>query len=411
MKKFSFINASLAIAIMFAFASCNKNGEKSIVSTVDAKALTKEMMWENGVNPDEVSLSENLTNSASGLNSKIEKENCHYLYTESNSLETNYILTYKISNKGFLHLAGSTASGGAGAGKPLGSQGALVVDKAHEWLYAVNAGSNSVSSFKIDGGKLTLAHTVTTGGIKPVSVSVYNDRLVVLNNGSDNINGFKIGAGGTLTPIEGSLKSLSGAGVDAPQVSFTPGGELVIVTEKATNILGTFKVKYDGSLSDGIFTPSVGKTPFGFEFSRQRFLIVSNAAGGAVAGGSATSYVTANGGVPEDINGAVANFKGAPCWVAITKHGRFAYITNTASNNVSSYYIGPWGGLYLVQSEAAKTDMSPLDIVVAANNFYVYVLNSKSNTIGQYQRKHFGGLELKSTTSGLPAPATGLATY
>ncbi|MEO7802381.1 MAG: beta-propeller fold lactonase family protein [Ginsengibacter sp.] len=412
MKKISFINVLVAISITFTIVSCNKSGDRSSVSPVNQKALTEDIMLENGANPDEASLSENIANDASGLNSKTEKEKSHYLYTESNSLGTNHILVYEISKKGILHFAASTSSGGAGSGQALGSQGALVIDKAHEWLYAVNAGSNSVSSFKIhDDGTLSLAHTVASGGIKPVSVSVYGDLLAVLNNGSDDISAFRIGYGGTLVAIEGSLKALSATGVDAPQISFTPGGELVIVTEKATNIVGTFKVNYDGSLSDGVFTTSVGNTPFGFEFSRDRFLIVSNAAGGGAGAGSATSYSIANNGVPEDANGAVANFEAAPCWVAITKHGRFAYVTNTASNTISSYYVAQWGGLYLVQQVAAKTDITPLDIVVAANNFNVYVLNSKSNTIGEYRRKYFGGLEFVSATPGLPAPATGLATY
>ena len=97
--------------------------------------------------------------------------------------------------------------------------------------------------------------------------------------------------------------------------------------------------------------------------------------------------------------------------MAVTKHGRFAYITNTASNNISSYYVDTQGALYLVQKEAAKTDGGPLDIVVAENNYFVYELNSKSNTIGGYHRKFMGELEFISSASNLPAPATGLVTY
>ena len=59
----------------------------------------------------------------------------------------------------------------------------------------------------------------------------------------------------------------------------------------------------------------------------------------------------------------------------------------------------------------ADSDNGPIDIVVAKNNFYVYALNAKSSTIGEYQRTLFGGLKFIETVSGLPAPATGLATY
>ena len=414
MKKFNFLKTSMAIAIMFFISSCNKSMDKNISQTDHPQTITEDMMSENGANPDELAISENSAAINSDLNNAVglDKNNGHFLYTESNNSGTNEILIYQIRRNGTLEWKGSVNSGGAGTGAALGSQGALVLDKNHNWLFAVNAGSNSVSSFKVgNDGSLTLAHTESSGGAGPNSVSVYGNLLYVLNHGSDNIHGFRIGPGGTLSDIPGSSQPLSATAVDAPQISFIPNGNWIVVTEKATNIISTFRVKNNGSVSSGIFTPSVGQTPFGFDFSRNRFMIVSNAVGGAAGAGSATSYVTGGNGVPRDVNGAVPNFESAPCWFATTKFGRFAYTTNTATNNISSYYVAPWGGLYLVQGEAAKTDMGPLDIVVAANDYFVYELNSKSNTIGGYHRKFFGGLEFISNVSGLPAPATGLATY
>lgn len=414
MKTINFLKTSMAIAIMFGIGACSKNGDKNIAQQDHPKIITEEMMSENGANPDEASISENASNTNAELNSPVreDRNSNHFLYTESNSTERNTILVYKVRHNGTLDFKGATASGGTGTGQSLGSsQGALVLDKNHQWLYAVNAGSNSVSSFKVhNDGSVTLAHTAGTDGTKPVSLSVHNNMLYVLNNGSDNIHGFWIGEEGALTDIKGSTQSLSGTAVDAPQISFLPNGGWLVVTEKATNLIGTFRVMNDGAAGHGNFTPSVGQTPFGFEFSRGRFMIVSNAAAGAVGAGSATSYITENG-VPENINGAIPDFGSAPCWIAITKFGRFAFTTNTAGNTVSSYYVAPWGGLYLVKSEAAKTDMGPVDIVVAANNYYVYVLNFKSQTIGEYHRKLFGELEFIGSASGVPAAATGLATY
>ncbi len=414
MKKISFLKTSMVVAIALTMGACSKNGDKSITEQDHPKIVTEEMMAENGANPDEAAVKENSGTVSSELNSPVSegRGSGHFLYTESNAAEGNSVVIYKIKNNGSLDYAGVTASGGAGTGKGLGSQGALVLDKNHDWLFAVNAGGNSVSSFKVNwDGSLTLAHTENTRGTVPVSVSVHGNLLYVLNRGSDNIQGFWVGEGGKLTPIEGSAQPLSSTLVDAPQISFSPDGSWVIVTEKATNIIGTFKVKNNGSVNSGIFTPSVGPTPFGFDFSRERFMIVSNAAGGAVGAGSATSYTIGFNGVPDDVNGAIPDHQAAPCWFAITKYGRFAYTTNTASNNISSYYVAPWGGLYLVQEEAAKTDNGPVDIVIAANNYFVYELNGKAATIGGYHRKFLGGLELINNTSGVPAAATGLATY
>ncbi|MEP7110827.1 MAG: beta-propeller fold lactonase family protein [Ferruginibacter sp.] len=409
MKKMNLFQISVAAAILVSFTACKKNNDQTVTTANSPKAAMEEMISEKGANPDEVSITQTVT-LANTDNRARDDDDDHSLYTESNNLGTNSIIAYKIKKDGALQLKETVLSGGSGTGKPLGSQGALVIDKEHEWLYAVNAGCNSVSSFKIgDKGKLTLRHSADVYGKTPVSVSVHKNLLYVLNRATDNIQGFKIGSGGTMTPIEGSIQPLSSTGVDAPQISFTPKGDWVVVTEKATNVIGTFKVKNDGSVNAGTFTTSVGKTPFGFDFSRN-YMIVSNAAGGMAGAGSSTSYTTYNG-KPSAINGAVASEQAAPCWVATTKYGRFAYVTNTASNNISSYYVSPWGDLYLVHGEAAKTGNGPVDIVVGKNNYDVYELNAKSNTIGWYQRKPFGKLLLKGNATNLPLSAVGLATY
>ncbi|MEO6229263.1 MAG: beta-propeller fold lactonase family protein [Ferruginibacter sp.] len=412
MKKLNYLNVVMSLAILFALSSCSKNGDKSLAQNTASKTELTDMMSEQGSNPDEASVTENTGTDGTVLNRGTNESNGHYLYTVGNGPEKNYIISYEIKSNGMLQSNGATASGGTGTGKGLGSQGALVLSKNHEWLFAVNAGSNTVSSFKVkDDGTLMLAHTESTMGKEPVSVSVHDNLLYVLNRGSDNIHGFWIGAGGSLSHIAGSTQDLSSKMVDAPQISITPGGDWVVVTEKATNIIGTFKLKNNGSVSAGKFTTSVGPTPFGFDYSRNRFMIVSNAAGGAAGAGSSTSYIIGNNGKPDAVNGAVNSNQAAPCWVATTKYGRYAFVTNTASNNVSSYYVAPWGALYLIAGEAAKTDMGPLDIVVAANNYYVYILNGKSNSISEYKRKFFGGLEHIGTLANVPISAVGLATF
>lgn len=275
-----------------------------------------------------------------------------------------------------------------------------------------NASSNSVSSFKINAnGRAELAHTISSMGNTPVSLTIHDNLLYVLNRGSDNVHGIRLGNNGSMTHINNSTMPLSGSGVDAPQVSFTPNGNWLLVTEKATNKISSFKVNNNGSLQAGIFTNSTGATPFGFEFARNEYMIVSNAVGGAAGAGSATSYINQNHGVPLAVNGAVPILQAAPCWVATAAYGRFAYITNTASNNISSYYVAPGGAIYLVQSEAATSGMGPLDIVVASNNYHVYTLNMGSNSITGFKRKPLGGLEHIETANGLPAGATGLAAF
>ncbi len=414
MKKNNYFKVSLVFAIIFIATSCSKNADKNFTQTnSNPKTVTEEMMSESGANPDEQSISVESAAAANNTESAVGNSNGHYLYTESNEAGNNRILVYKIKYNGSLNYEGATASGGMGTGAILGSsQGALVLDKEHEWLYAVNAGSNSVSSFKVNNdGSVTLADTENSGGMQPFSVSVSGNLLYVLNHGSDNIQGFRITGNGKLHPIQNSNQPLSSKAVDAPEISFTPNGDFIIVTEKTTNVIGTFKVKNNGSINAGLFTTSVGATPFGFAFSRNQFMIVSNAEGGTANAGSATSYTIESNGKLNDINGAIKDFGTAPCWFAVTKYGRFAYTTNTATNNISSYYVAPWGGIYLVQKEAATTDTQPLDIVVATNNYFVYELNGTAHSIGGYHRTFFGGLQFMGSTPNLPTGSSGLATY
>ncbi len=409
LKSAKVLVAVLFISLLFA---CRKDTDK--VSDQVSDDSIEKMVAEDGANPDELMFLSDATlevGNAATLDKQQQQKN-HFVYSLANTTGTNKVLVFRIKNDGALRYQDAVASGGAGTGMGLGSQGAIAINEEKNLLFAVNAGSNSISSFKIlDDGQLKLSNTINSGGRTPNSLTIYRGTLYVLNLGSDNIHGFHVSWDGSMTHIMGSTKPLSEMMVDAPQISFTPNGRWLVVTEKATNKISSFKVMSNGSVSSGIFTASTGKTPFGFAFARKSVMVVSNAAGGAAGAGSATAYNIKSNGIPDPLNGAVENWQGAPCWVATTEHGRFAFISNTGSNSISSYYVAPWGSLYLIKKAATSTGMAPSDIVVAANNYFVYAVNGKSASIGAYHRTRFGGLRHIGDVSGLPAGVTGLATY
>src|SRR6516165_4343207 len=99
------------------------------------------------------------------------------VFVQTNELTGNRILVYDRANDGTLAPAGSYATGGLGAAAQpgtetdrLASQGSLVLDRARDLLIAVNAGSNSVSTFKVDGETLSLESVVASGGQFPASI-------------------------------------------------------------------------------------------------------------------------------------------------------------------------------------------------------------------------------------------------
>lgn len=412
-KKLTHLMGGMAIAIIITFASCSKDLNNKQTPASQSETALKNMISENGNNPDEAMLSENGSADAS-----LAKGNSlwqtGYIYTESNDASGNKILVYKQHEDGTLSWSSSVSSGGAGSGAGLGSQGALVLDDQHKWLYAVNAGDNSISSFWVhNDGSLTLADTKNSGGIMPISVSVYNNLLYVVNAGSDNICGFKVGSNGVLTKINGSLQALSGTGTGPAQIAFHPNGKILFVTEKNTNKISSFKLNAQGVADAGVFNSSVGAEPFGFDFAHNNnnYLVVSDAEGGAVNAGACTSYSSDKWGNTNAINGAVPNYQTAPCWVAVTHYGRFAFATNTGSNSISSYYISPFGALYLVFFTITSAGEAPIDITVSGNNLFVYNINSMSHTITEYRRGFLGTLNHIGKVSNLPSYASGLAAF
>ena len=282
------------------------------------------------------------------------------------------------------------------------------------FVFVVNAGDNTVSTFALHGGALVLKSTVDAGGLHPISVTEHDGLVYVLNAGGDgNVAGFR-NRHGMLEPVAGSVRGLSVAGGAGPaQVGFSDDGDAIVVTEKATNKLTSYQVEDDGSIRPPIVTPSPGMTPFGFAFNRRNRLIVSEAFGGAPGASTVSSYRFDNTApaLPVLVSAAVPDTQTAACWVAITPNGRYAYVTNTGSSNVSSYRVAPDGQTTLLQAVAGETGAgsAPLDAAASPDGGHLYVLNGKTFTLSSFKVKDDGSLVARPETGGLPATAVGLA--
>src|SRR3989441_12833176 len=95
---------------------------------------------------------------------------------------------------------------------------AIALSDEGRWVFAVNAGSNDVSAFHVTASGLSLTSRVASGGVRPISLTVHGGVVYVLNAGADgNISGFSVGSDGTLSPIFGSTRALSGPNVGPAQ--------------------------------------------------------------------------------------------------------------------------------------------------------------------------------------------------
>ncbi len=330
------------------------------------------------------------------------------VYTMSNAVSGNAVLVFEQRGDTLIP-SGSFPTQGTGSGGGLGNQGAIAISDDGETLFAVNAGSHEVSVFQVHEHGLRLTDKVSSGGVSPISIAIHEDWVYVLNGGgTGNITGFLLTKRDTLKPIPGSTRSLSGPATAPAQIEFNPEGDTLVVTEKATQIIDTYTVDEDGVATGPVSQPSSGATPFGFSFNKRGVLIVSEAFGGRANASAVSSYVLRKG-VLDLRSGSVPDFQSAACWIVVTKNGKFAYTSNTGSNNLSSYRVGRGGALTLIEGVAASTGAAPIDMALSGNSRLLYVLNAIARTIDVFRvDRRSGELTFLSSMSGLPAGANGL---
>lgn len=317
------------------------------------------------------------------------------VFTISNAAEANDVLAFARASDGKLIAAGIYPTGGRGTGAGLGSQGALALSADGKVLVVVDAGSNQVSSFSVEGANLRFRSRVSSGGTMPISVTVHGNLVYALNGGApSNISGFRLDANGVLSSLPGSTRSLSMSTAAPGQVSFNPKGDVLVVTEKNTDKIDTFVVTSDGTPSLGEMVASSGKTPFGFAFAPTGELVVSEAFGAGAGMGATSTYAFdkvlhagAKGGAERGItavSASVTNGQTAPCWAVVTKDGRFAYTSNTPSGTISAYSLSSDGKLTLVGDGAAAMTgdgSRPLDMTLDRGSKRLYVLNGGTRRI------------------------------
>ena len=343
-----------------------------------------------------------------------------------------YVMTNQVNNAiavfgraadGTLTPAGQFSTGGAGnpvpqgtdpATDPLASQGALILGQGGQFLFAVNAGSNQISVLRISRSRLVLVGVFDSGGIRPISLTLYNNLLYVLNEGgTPNITGFTVGADGTLTPLAGSSQPLiGGTAADPAEISFNSDGTLLVVTEKAGNRIDTYTVDENGLPSAPIANASNGMTPFGFAFNNPGFLVVSEAFGGTPNQAAASSYSASQAGMLSVVSGSVPNSQTASCWMVITNDGHTAFVSNTGSGTISSYGLSADDGtLSLINSTGGNTgpNSAPIDIALNVNSHFLYVLAGGLQSVVSFRVEQDGSLTMIDTDAGLPLGAQGIA--
>ena len=395
MKRAALVAISTVAALTI--GACNNDTTTPLVDNSDASLARSD---------------ERNNETVSTRNAEEDARSTGFVFILSNQTTSNAVLKYNRNADGSLTPAGSTTTDGRGTGAGLGSQGALAYSPDGNLLFVVNAGSNTVTSFRVRSGVLTRSATFSSGGIKPISVTAANGVLYVLNaGGTGNITGLRYYENGILASLPNSTRPLSSNASDPAEIAFTADGAHLIVTEKGTNLIGYYNVGSNGLASAGQFRAASGITPFGFAVYGND-IIVSEAFGGASDASAVSSYRVGQTGLPATLSGSVPTTETSACWIAITSTGKFAFAANTGSGTVSTYNHNPNGTLSLIPSDGVSASIgagsAPADLGVSRNNRFLYVRNGGNRTISAIRIFDDGSLSVLGTTLNLPAGTSGL---
>ena len=340
----------------------------------------------------------------------------HALFVQTDRPSANKIVVYDRATDGSLTIAGVYATGGKGAVAkgaavdPLASQGSLVTAEGGRVLLAVNAGSDTVSLFRISGGdRLSLRQVISSGGSFPVSIAVHGHLVYVLNaGGAGALEGYGL-FGYHLSAIAGSHRSLGLANTTPPnfltspgQVGFSPGGGRLIVTTKASGShIDIFSVGALGKLSKHpVKNASATPVPFAFVFDPAGRLVMIEAGASTLSTYTigSTGHLTTIASTPDG--------QTAACWITMARG--FYYVSNAGSANISAYSLNS-SGAPVLSGVAATVQAGAIDSVATAGQHLLYVECGGAGTIDVFAVQTDGSLTAVQTVNALPVPFEGIA--
>ncbi|KAJ3750364.1 hypothetical protein DFH05DRAFT_1531861 [Lentinula detonsa] len=389
------------------------------------------------------------------LNTTTSSSSVGSAYFITNEPTGNYVVAADIGSDGQLTMRSAYATGGIGSHvvaaatgattgpDGLNSQGAISVSAASSMLATVNAGSHTVSLFKIDendSANLTLiGEPISSGGHFPTSVAFNNagDTLCALNGGSINgVSCFHVNQTSGLQvipnttrylPLNQTTPATTGAGGTVGQVLFSADNTQLLASVKGLlpgppALVGYIAIwdinQSDHSLSEDympITPPKNGNNPFGFT----RIAGENSAVIAADTNDGFTIFDLTDGSKSSSVD---VNTLGAICWSSYSpKTGNYYMIDAGGAVfevNIDSNLKGS------VVQQYNSTNMVGLfdgEIASLQNNDFLYILAENFSTIevmslnGPGKAQQIQSLDVASTlmAAGIPISSSnqGMATF
>jgi DNA-binding beta-propeller fold protein YncE len=338
------------------------------------------------------------------------------VFVQTDDPAGNSVVVYSRDASGGLHQDGTYPTGGLGGvldGSVVdhtASQGAVDYDSAHRLLYVTNAGSDSLTVFRVRGTSLQRTQVITSRGAFPVSVTVHGNRVFVLDaRDGGAIQGY-LRAGDFLVRVPQWHRALHLDPNAAPefthtpgQIAFTPDGSQLLVTTKAnTSAVDVFSIDRAGDLASTPVVNSLpGAVPFAMSFAPSGELLVAEAGTNALA----VFAVHADGQLQPITTASTGG--AATCWVVRTR--RYAYLSNAGSADLSGYRLGSHGAGVTPLGDTG-TDAGTIDAAATPNGHYLYVQTGAAGIVDEFAIGADGSLTaIGSVTVPDAAGAEGIA--
>ena len=324
----------------------------------------------------------------------------------------NWIAAYGRNLDGSLDLISRTPTGGLGGDfdggeglDPLISAYAITKSIDNEFVLAVNAGSNTITSLSVnDDFSLNVVDTQPTGDVGPNSIAhAPSDQdgrngLVYVTNitrpefaaagepaQQGSITGYWLLDDGSLSPIPNSRRELANR---PSAVQFSPDGNFLVVASinsgssalasNDENEIVVYQVNRDGSLSNSIVGAGASTlrgnaegrnlpSAIGFQIVGDNFVVVTEAREFRPDGtppvfpglqdGSVSTWQINNDGSLTPINLDVAsgtnNTGRTACWLDFTNDGNTFFVSNAIEAGLASYSFNN-GNVALIDQVAAQ---------------------------------------------------------
>ena len=103
----------------------------------------------------------------------------------------------------------------------------------------------------------------------------------------------------------------------------------------------------------------------------------------------------------------------AACWAVITNNGRFGYVSNAGTGNISGFTLASDGTAALLNADgvSATTGGNPSDMVLSNDGGLLYVRIAARNEIALLTVGPDGALASRGAAAVIPAGAAGLTGF